>query len=63
MKRYLVGGLAAFCLTCGAALAGGIAPAVTPDVVMADTSSSASQQIIVPLFLLLFVAAAMSGSD
>ncbi|MGL4311543.1 MAG: hypothetical protein ACRCSU_13775 [Paracoccaceae bacterium] len=61
MKSLLVTASAALLLSIGSVQAGGLAePTMDPDVIVEDTSSG-SDAFVVPLLLLLVIAAAVSA--
>ena len=61
MKKILIAGIAALSFA-GAVETAQAAPASpAPQAVMNDTASASDQSVIVPIFMLLLIAAAMSG--
>lgn len=61
--KSLIAASAALLLISGPVLAGGLGePVMDPEPIVEDTSSSASQDILVPLLTLILLAAAVNGN-
>jgi hypothetical protein len=60
MKRVFLAAAVTFVLA-QASLAGGLAPAITPDAIVADTAASSAGAIIELAVILLVVAGAVAG--